>query len=154
MDAQNPSSLSISTIGDELTIIGNVTSKGELHVNGQLQGDVHCVALVVGKNAKVEGNVVAEDVLIGGRLIGSIRALTVTLQANSHVEGYVFHNSLSLEQGSHFEGDSRPSDDPLSIPEAHTAEPQRDNKVSEITSEQLNQIAPRVAQCLGMFLIA
>jgi hypothetical protein len=55
---------------------------------------------------------------------------------NSHVEGCVFHKSLSLEKGTHFEGESRPSDDPLSVPEAHSAEPRRDNKVSEIVKQR------------------
>jgi len=117
--------LSASTIGEELTITGNVTSKGELHLNGRIQGDVHCVALVLGENAQLEGSVVAEQVMVRGRLIGSIRALTVTLEARSYVEGNVFHKSLSIEQGTHFEGESRPSEDPLSSsPEVPTAESQ------------------------------
>jgi cytoskeletal protein CcmA (bactofilin family) len=117
--------LSISTIGEELTITGNVTSKGELHLNGRIQGDVHCVALVLGENAQLEGSVVAEQVMVRGRLIGSIRALTVTLEARSYVEGNVFHKSLSIEQGTHFEGESRPSEDPLSSsPEGPTGESQ------------------------------
>ena len=53
------SSLRISTISENLTITGNVTSQGELHLDGQVQGDVHCVALVLGENAQLEGNVVA-----------------------------------------------------------------------------------------------
>ena len=44
--------------------------------------------------------------------------------------------SLSLEKGTHFEGESRPSDDLLSVPEAHSAEPRRDNKVSEIVKQR------------------
>ena len=44
----------ISTISEDLTITGNVTSKGELHLNGQIQGDVHCVALVLGENAQLD----------------------------------------------------------------------------------------------------
>jgi hypothetical protein len=52
--ARDSSPLNISTIGEDLTITGNVTSKGELHVNGRVQGDVHCVALVLGENAQVE----------------------------------------------------------------------------------------------------
>ena len=75
------SPLSISTIGEDLTITGNVTSKGELHLNGQVQGDVHCVALVLGENAQLEGSVVAEEVMVRGRLIGSVRALRVMLQS-------------------------------------------------------------------------
>jgi len=72
--AQESRSLSISTISEDLTITGNVESKGELHLNGRVQGDVCCVALVLGKNAQLEGNVVAEDVMVRGRLIGSVRA--------------------------------------------------------------------------------
>ena len=117
--AQDSSPPSISTIGEDLTITGNVTSKGELHVNGRVQGDVHCAALVLGENAQVEGSVVAQDVMVRGRLIGSVRALRVVLQSTAYVEGNLFHKSLFLEQGTHFEGESRPSNDPLSIPEIH-----------------------------------
>ena len=52
--AQVSSPLSISTIGEDLTITGNVTSKGELHLDGQVQGDVHCVALVLSENGQLE----------------------------------------------------------------------------------------------------
>ena len=112
---QDSSPLGISTIGEELTIAGDVTSKGELHIDGHVQGDVYCVALVLGENAQLEGNVVAEDVTVRGHLIGSVSALTVTLEANSRVEGNLFHTSLSLEQGTHFEGESHPSEDPLFV---------------------------------------
>ena len=114
--AQDSSPPSISTIGEDLTITGNVTSKGELHLNGQIQGDVHCVALVLGENAQLKGGVVAEDVMVRGRLIGSVRALRVILQSTAYVEGNLFHRVLAVEQGTHFEGESRPSEDPLSNP--------------------------------------
>jgi cytoskeletal protein CcmA (bactofilin family) len=103
--AQRSSPLSISTIGEDLSITGNVTSEGALHLDGQVQGDVRCAALVLGENAQLEGSVVAEEVLVRGRLIGSVRALRVTLQSRSHVEGDLFHKSLSVEQDTHFEGE-------------------------------------------------
>jgi cytoskeletal protein CcmA (bactofilin family) len=80
---------------------------------GQVQGDVHCVALVLGENVQLEGNVVAEDVMVRGRLIGSVRALKVVLQSTAHVEGNLVHKSLAVEHGTHFEGESRPSENPL-----------------------------------------
>jgi len=134
--AQGSSSPSISTIGEDLTITGNVTSKGELHVNGRVQGDVHCAALVLGENAQVEGSVVAQDVMVRGRLVGSVRALRVVLQSTAYVEGNLFHKSLSLEQGTRFEGESRPSDDPLSIPEIHAAKPQQDHNGPEVVKQR------------------
>jgi cytoskeletal protein CcmA (bactofilin family) len=135
--AQNSSPLSISTIGEDLTITGSVTSRGELHLDGQVLGDVHCVALVLGENAQLEGNVIAEDVMVRGRLIGSVRALRVSLQSKSYVEGNLFHKSLCLEQGTHFEGESRPSDDPLlSSPEVSAAEPQLNHNGSEALKQR------------------
>ena len=75
--ARDPSSKSgTSTIGEELTITGNVTSTGELNLEGHVQGDIHCVSLVLGRTAQLEGGVIAEDVVIRGRLIGSVRAPT------------------------------------------------------------------------------
>jgi cytoskeletal protein CcmA (bactofilin family) len=102
-----------SIIGEDLTIQGNVNSKGEIQVDGDIQGDINCGSLLLGDKSHVNGNVVAEDVVVRGRVVGSIRGLRVTLQAQSHVEGDIFHQSLAIEQGAYFEGKSRRSDDPL-----------------------------------------
>ena len=111
---RNLSPPSVSTIGKELVITGNVTSKGAIQLEGQLQGDVHCASLVLGENSQLEGGVIADDVVLRGRLIGSVRALRVTLQSNCHVEGDLIHQNLVVEQGAFFEGKSRRTEDPLS----------------------------------------
>lgn len=111
--------LATSTIGEDLTVTGNVTSKGEIHLEGNVNGDVRCVSLVLGETAEVRGNVMAEDVVIRGRLVGSVRGLSVSLQATSHVEGDVIHKTLTIEQGAYFEGKSRRAEDPLSQSEDH-----------------------------------
>jgi cytoskeletal protein CcmA (bactofilin family) len=111
--SQAPHKLGDSTIGEDLKITGSVTSKGEIHLDGEVQGDVSCVALILSENAKLDGNVVAEDVVIRGRLFGSIRALRVTLQAMSHVEADIYHHSIALEQGAFFEGRSCRTEDPM-----------------------------------------
>jgi cytoskeletal protein CcmA (bactofilin family) len=131
VDTQASRKIGDSTIGEDLRITGNVSSKGEIHLDGEVHGDVSCVALVLGESATLEGNVTAEDVVIRGRLIGSVRGLRVTLQAMSHVEGDIYHQSLALEQGAYFEGRSeqgayfegrsRRSDDPMGLGSAASA---------------------------------
>jgi cytoskeletal protein CcmA (bactofilin family) len=103
-----------SIIGEDLTITGNVSSKGEIQVDGEIQGDIKCGSLLLGDKSSVQGSVVAEDVVVRGKVLGSIRGLRVTLQSQSHVEGDIFHQSLAIEQGAYFEGKSRRSDDPMS----------------------------------------
>jgi cytoskeletal protein CcmA (bactofilin family) len=102
-----------SIIGEDLTVTGNVLSRGEVQVDGQIQGDVHCSSLIVGEKAQITGGIVAEDIIVRGRVMGSVRGNRVTLQASSHVEGDVFHKALAIEQGAFFEGKSRRSEDPF-----------------------------------------
>ena len=102
-----------SIIGEDLTIRGNVTSKGEIQVDGVIEGDIRCGSLLIGDKAQMRGSVAAEDVVVRGHIVGSVRGLRITLQAQSHVEGDIFHQSLAIEQGAYFEGKSRRSDNPL-----------------------------------------
>ena len=100
-----------SKIGEELIITGNVTSKGEIHIDGTVQGEILCHSLTIGDKSQIEGSVVAEEVVIRGRLVGSVHASKVTLHSRCHVEGDVFHRGLTMEQGAVFDGKSGPWDD-------------------------------------------
>jgi cytoskeletal protein CcmA (bactofilin family) len=107
------SKMAPSIISEDLTITGNVSSKGEIQVDGEIEGDIRCSSLLLGDKSQVTGSVAAEDVVVRGRIVGSIRGLRVTLQAQSHVEGDIFHQGLAIEQGASFEGKSCRSDNPL-----------------------------------------
>ena len=87
---QNSGTRTVSTIGEDLTITGDVASKGEIHLDGHVQGDVNCGAIVLGENSSVEGSVAADEVVIRGRLIGSVRAFRLMLQSTSHIEGDLY----------------------------------------------------------------
>lgn len=104
-----------SIIGADLSITGNVISKGEIQIDGEIQGDIHCTSLIVGEKAIISGGIVSEDVVIRGKVLGSIRGVRVTLQTTSHVEGDIYHQSLAVEQGAFFEGISRRAEDPIGM---------------------------------------
>ena len=103
-----------SHIGEDLTIIGNLVSKGEVHIDGNIQGDLHAAAVIIGETARLTGGIVADEVIVRGGVSGSIRGRRVVLQSSSRVEGDVFHQQLGIEQGAYFEGKSRRVADPLS----------------------------------------
>jgi cytoskeletal protein CcmA (bactofilin family) len=105
-----------SVIGADLAITGNLESKGEVQIDGEIQGDVHAQRIVVGERARVTGGLTADEVVVRGGVQGSIRGNSVSLQSSSRIEGDVFHKSLAIEQGAYFEGKSRRSDDPMSMP--------------------------------------
>ena len=102
-----------SVIDSWLTITGNLQSEGEVQVEGQINGDIRCAQLIVGKDATVNGNIIAEDVIVRGKVKGTIRAHRVTLQDTAVADSEIFHKSLAIEQGACFEGMSRRSEDPM-----------------------------------------
>jgi cytoskeletal protein CcmA (bactofilin family) len=53
-------------------------------------------------------------VIVDGDLIGSIRALSISLQSKCHVEADLVCQNLAIEGGAFFNGKSRPSKNPLS----------------------------------------
>ena len=80
-----------SVIGVDLVIHGNLTSKGEVQIEGEVQGDIHGTHVVIGERARVTGGVIAEECVIRGHLLGTVRGRRVLLQSSSHVEGDIFH---------------------------------------------------------------
>ena len=110
-------------IGADLTITGNLEAKGEVHIDGEVQGDIRAKRIVIGERARTTGTLIAEAITIRGSVQGSIRGNSVTFQSSSRVEADVFHKSLTVEQGAFFEGRSRRSDDPMSVPTAQSVLP-------------------------------
>src|SRR5213595_3385018 len=51
-----------SVIGVDLTITGNLESKGEVQVEGEVQGDIHAQRIVIGERARIIGALIAEEV--------------------------------------------------------------------------------------------
>jgi len=69
--------------------------------------------LTVGETATVKGEVVADDVVVNGRIIGRLRGLKVRLTATARVEGDIVHKTIAIESGAHFEGSVQRQEDPL-----------------------------------------
>jgi cytoskeletal protein CcmA (bactofilin family) len=106
----------ISTISRSMTVVGKIVDEGTVHVLGQLEGELRALTIVIGEGAKVEGDLVAEELTIGGAVKGTIHANRVKLNSTAVVEGDIFHRSLSIEENARFEGSSRRKDNAGDVP--------------------------------------
>ena len=93
-----------SRLGKALTVKGLVETDGELHVDGMVEGRIHADRLVVRSGGTVEGDIVARDVCIQGRLIGRIFALNVAVESSADVRGRIFHHTVSVAFGARVDG--------------------------------------------------
>jgi cytoskeletal protein CcmA (bactofilin family) len=57
---RNSSGHTFSVIASDVEIVGNLTARVDLHVDGKVQGDVTCGNLVQGEGSIIAGKVIAE----------------------------------------------------------------------------------------------
>jgi len=102
-----------SVLSSDLTITGNLTTTGDVQIEGSVEGDIRAHLLTVGETATVKGECIADDVVVNGRVVGCVRGLKVRLTASARVEGDIIHKTIAIESGAHFEGSVKREDDPL-----------------------------------------
>ena len=113
--AEQGSTDQVSTISRGTTIVGKISGEGTLNVFGQVEGELRALNVLINEGARVEGDVVAEDLTIGGQVKGAIHASRVKLNSTAVVEGDIFHRSLSIEENARFEGSSKREDNAVDL---------------------------------------
>ena len=103
-----------SVLSSDLTITGNIKTSGDIQVEGVVEGDIRAHLLTVGESATIRGEIVADDVVVNGRVVGRVRGLKVRLTSTARVEGDIIHKTIAIESGAHFEGSVQRQEDPLS----------------------------------------
>ena len=102
-----------SVLSADLVVQGNLKTSGDIQVEGEVHGDIRAHLLTVGEGALVKGEVIADDVVVNGRIVGRVRGLKVRLTSTARVEGDIIHKTIAIESGAHFEGSVQRQDDPL-----------------------------------------
>jgi cytoskeletal protein CcmA (bactofilin family) len=99
-----------SNISSSLTVVGKLVGDGSVMIYGHVEGELQASNVVICEGAQVEGNIVATELGIGGRVKGTIHAVRVKLHSTAVVEGDIFHRLLAIEENARFEGTSRRED--------------------------------------------
>lgn len=94
----------MSFLGAEVTITGNIGGKGNLHIDGRVDGDVACASLIVGSGGHVNGNITADDAKIAGSINGTVAAKVLTIEASARITGDLSYDSVSVETGAQVDG--------------------------------------------------
>jgi cytoskeletal protein CcmA (bactofilin family) len=96
-----------SVLSADLKIVGNLSSDGEIHVDGTVDGDIRSRILLIGESAVIKGQIEAQSVSVHGTVLGQIRARAVNLARTARVTGDVLHETLSIDKGAYLEGHCR-----------------------------------------------
>lgn len=121
-----------SIISSDVRISGDLATPGEVQFDGSIEGDITCGSLSVGEQAGVTGTIIADNVIIHGAVIGSVRARSVRLSKTAKVVGDIWHEDLVIDSGAYVEGRCIHVDDPL----AAAAEDTTSSRFDELKPKQ------------------
>ncbi len=93
-----------SIIGADLSIVGDLSSEGEVQVDGSIDGDIRTKTLLIGESATVKGEIVGDTIRVYGKVDGQIKARAVILAKSARVVGDILHEKLSIEKGAFLDG--------------------------------------------------
>jgi cytoskeletal protein CcmA (bactofilin family) len=99
-----PSGASIIAAGT--TLKGDISSSGDIRIDGTLQGNIHSTAkVVIGANGVVDGDISGQQADIMGKINGTIRVKELLqLKGGSTVTGNIHAAKLQIETNANFNG--------------------------------------------------
>jgi len=98
-----------SIIDAAMKIVGDIETSGVLKVDGTVQGSIRGARQVIlGRTGVIQGDVQAEEAILGGRVSGTVTASErVEIQANSVIEGDIHTRTIVVFEGGLLNGNVR-----------------------------------------------
>src|SRR5579883_1538166 len=119
--AQPSPAKQVAVIGPSMNIKGEIRTREELFVNGEVEGLLESHSLLtVGANGKVKANIKAREVVVYGSVRGNVDvAEKIAIRDNGSVIGDIKTSGISIDDGAYFKGSidiSRPEPKPAAKP--------------------------------------
>mgnify|MGYP001765042172 CR=1 FL=1 len=93
-----------SVFGADIAIKGDVRASADLHIDGKVEGDVTCAALVQGESSEIVGAVTAQSARLSGTVRGTIAVAELVILKSARIHGDVHYDALTIEQGARVDG--------------------------------------------------
>ena len=87
-------------IGEGATIKGEIKEENEITIQGNVDGDIECKDLIVGKTGSIKGKIKADTLIVEGNVEGEINIKDVLkLMSSSYVSGKICYGSVQINEG-------------------------------------------------------
>jgi cytoskeletal protein CcmA (bactofilin family) len=95
-----------SIIAASTTVKGDISSSGDIRIDGTLQGNIQSTAkVVIGANGVVEGDISGQQADVMGKITGTIKVKELLqLKGGCTVTGNIHASKLQIETNANFNG--------------------------------------------------
>ena len=96
-----------SVLANSINLKGSISCKGELQIEGRINGNITGEKVVLGSDSNMEGTLNADEVIIIGKFKGKIKGKSIRLDSGSSVDAEIHYEILAIEDGSTVNGTIR-----------------------------------------------
>lgn len=93
-----------SILGADLIVRGDVTTSSDLHIDGEIAGDIQCASIVQGERSTIRGAIVAKSARLSGKVVGNVEAADLVVLGSARIEGDLHYDALTIEHGAQVDG--------------------------------------------------
>ena len=103
-----PNSNGATIIAAKTKFKGELTIECHIHIDGECEGNINSTnTVLVGKSGVINGDIIAQRVIVSGNFSGSIDSECIEIMPNGRVEGIIVCNELYIERKGVFIGESK-----------------------------------------------
>ena len=95
---------SSSTLSNSFSLKGSISCKGELQIDGRINGNINGEKVILGPESSMDGTLTADEVVISGKFKGKIKGKSIRLDSGSLVNAEIIYEILAIEDGSSVNG--------------------------------------------------
>lgn len=98
-----------TVIGAGCSLKGNINEKGNMSINGYIEGDLEIEGLlVVEEQGKILGNIISVDAVIKGNVKGDLKIKeNLRIDKTANISGNIEYLRISVEEGAIFNGNCK-----------------------------------------------
>ena len=93
-----------SILANSISLKGSITCKGELQIDGRINGNITGEKVILGPESNMEGTLNAHEVIISGNFKGKLKGKSIRLDSGASVDAEIQYEVLAIEDGSVING--------------------------------------------------
>ena len=96
----------VSRIGQSVVISGDISSRSDIRIDGQMEGKLYSEGrVVIGETAKIKGSIICNDIDLFGTVEGDVYVNNLlSVKATAVINGNINVRKLQVEMGASFNG--------------------------------------------------
>src|SRR3989338_6927213 len=94
-----------SVIGADMQLVGDISFKGKLRLDGKAEGNIRGEYLILGETGMISGDIVVNTFVCSGRVEGTVNVKKLYVVKSGFIQGKVETMDLAVESGAVLNGE-------------------------------------------------